>query len=242
MQYRFRPALTLCAALAFGALVLLGVWQLQRLAWKTDLIARAEARLASAPISFAQARERAEAGEDMTYQRVRLSGAYAHDLEAFVFGAHEGEAGVFVFTPLDPSGSEAGASDFVYVNRGFVPQDIAQAGDVSRPLGEVSVEGLFREGERASGLRRVFRPKDQPNDNLYFARDPAILAAHHAISAPDYYVDSFGAESGGPWPRGGLTRVEFSNRHLEYALTWLALAGALAVIYALLSVERRAGT
>jgi surfeit locus 1 family protein len=231
--------LTLCAGLAFAALISLGVWQLQRREWKEDLIARAEARLASAPIPFDEALARAESGEDMNYQPVRLAGVYAHDLQSSVFGVHDGAAGVLLFTPLETPDPKTGGRRLVYVNRGFVPQIVAQAGGASRPQGEVIVEGLFRAPERRAGFARAFRPKDQPEDNLYFIRDPAVLAARHAISAPDYYVDGSNRESAGEWPRGGLTRIEFSNRHFEYALTWFALAGALAVIYARLSVERR---
>ncbi|WP_283178987.1 SURF1 family cytochrome oxidase biogenesis protein [Gemmobacter sp. 24YEA27] len=38
------------AALVFAGLIGLGVWQVQRLAWKTDLIARTEARLMAKPV------------------------------------------------------------------------------------------------------------------------------------------------------------------------------------------------
>ena len=31
----------------------------------------------------------------------------------------------------------------------------------------------------------------------------------------------------GGWPKGGVTRLELPNRHLEYALTWYGLAAAL---------------
>ncbi len=239
MIFKFRPVLSLFVAASIALLVSLGVWQLHRLAWKRDLIARAEARLSSAPIAFDDAVRRAEAGEDMEYAPVVVDGVFAHDLEAPVFGSYEGEAGAYVFTPLDAPGP-GGGRRFIYVNRGFVPQRLLKPetrgeGDVR---GGVVVEGLFRAAERPAGLARLFAPADAPGDNLWFARDPARLAARHNIETVPYYVDSSGEENPAPWPKGGTTRLDFPNRHLEYALTWFGLAAALAGVYLVFSLKR----
>ncbi|MGE5267331.1 MAG: SURF1 family cytochrome oxidase biogenesis protein, partial [Deltaproteobacteria bacterium] len=45
------------------------------------------------------------------------------------------------------------------------------------------------------------------------------------------FVDAEGAAPGG-WPKGGVTELKLTNRHLEYALTWFGLAAALIAIYA----------
>ncbi len=236
MNFQFRPMLAAVTAAGLAVLIGLGLWQLQRLEWKRDLIARTQARLASAPIPFDEALARAEGGEDMEYQPVRIAGVYAHDLQSFVFGTYEGAAGAYVFTPLE---SPAASGKFVYINRGFVPQSLrGRRHEGAGVGGENEVSGLFRSAERRTGLARLFRPVDQPEDNLYFIRDPEVLAARNAIVAPAYYLDSFGRENPGERPKGGTTRVEFSNRHLEYALTWFALAAALAGVYAAFSLQR----
>ncbi|MGE0410058.1 MAG: SURF1 family protein [Amphiplicatus sp.] len=235
-MFHLRPLLTISTLIALAILVSLGVWQLQRREWKLDLIAHAEARLAEAPIPFDNAVERAAAGENMEYAPVSATGVYAHDLAARVFGTLDGEAGFFLFTPLDAPAA-AGGRRFVYVNRGFVPERVA--GAASEPRGEVVVNGLFRRAETPSGLAALFRPDDEPADNLWFARDPLRLAVRHGIETAPYYIDSSGAENSGAWPKGGTTRLDFPNRHLEYALTWFGLAAALAGVYAAASFERR---
>lgn len=237
MTFRFRPALALCALIGFSVLVSLGLWQLRRLAWKEDLIARAEARLASAPIGLQEALARAAAGEDMEYQPVRAQGTYAHDLSLRVFGTLDGAAGAYVFTPLRTDGAQG--APFVFVNRGFAPQTLA-AEDLAQGAveGEITVEGLLRAPERAGGPFAFLAPKDQPEDGLYFQRDPAILAAAAGIAAAPYYIDGSGRETPAPWPRGGTTRLAFANRHLEYALTWFGLAAALAGVYLAFSLRR----
>jgi surfeit locus 1 family protein len=232
MKFRFRPALTAAAFAALLVLCSLGAWQLRRLEWKYALIAKTELRLAAAPIPFEEALARAAAGEDLEYQPVMAIGAFRREAAARVFSAHEGKAGILLFAPFDAGGRT------VYVNRGFVPQDAAPHAELDSPPAEIRVEGLFRRAEEKAGLERVFAPKDQPTDNLYFARDPRIFGAARGLDVPPYYIDSFGRENRGPWPKGGLTRVEFANRHLEYALTWFGLAAALIGVYVAFSLRR----
>lgn len=240
MIFRARPGLIVATSIALVILCSLGIWQLQRLEWKTALIAQITERLAADPIAFDDALARAKAGENMEYQPVFLSGVYAHDLESAVFGTYDGAPGVYVFTPLDAPAPATGGRRFVYVNRGFEPQKVRgeaqrREGDVAS---EVRVEGLWRRAERRSGFEKWLAPKDQPQDNLYFIRDPAVLAARHSIEVPPFYIDSFGRENAAPWPKGGTTRVDIPNRHFEYALTWFGLAAALLGVFLVFSIRR----
>lgn len=239
MSFAFRPVLTGLAALGVAALCGLGTWQLQRLEWKRELVAKVEKRLYAAPIPFGDALKRAGAGEDMEYQPVEIAGVFAHDLEAHVFGTLDGVAGSYVFTPLAAPDARTGETRYIYVNRGFVPQSLdAQAARAGEVPGEQPIVGLFRSAEAPQGVARLVRPKDQPEDNLYFTRDPGVFAGRSAISAPRFYIDSDGRDNSGEWPKGGTTRVEFSNRHLEYALTWFGLAAALIGVYVAYSMRR----
>ncbi len=240
MRFRFERALLAATLAALAILLALGVWQLQRRAWKRELIAAMEERLAAAPIAFDEALARAAAGERMEYQPVHQDGVYAHDLEAAVFGTYDGAPGVYVFTPLDALDPATGGRRFIYVNRGFAPQDFRdpQTRRAGLVAGETRVEGLFRRAEEKRGVEKWVAPTDQPADNLYFVRDPRVLAARHGVSTPAYYIDSLGRESVGPWPRGGLTRIDIPNRHFEYALTWFGLAAALLGVFLAYSVKR----
>lgn len=241
MRLHLRPGLVAATTIAFAILCSLGVWQVQRLQWKRELISRMTDRLAADPIAFDDALAREAAGENMEYHPVFIEGVYAHDLESAVFGTYEGAAGVYIFTPLDAADPATGGRRFVYVNRGFAPQDFRDPatradGEV---LGEVRIDGLFRRAERKSGFEKWLAPKDQPADNLYFSRDPLVFAARHSIETPGFYIDSFGGERAGSWPKGGLTRVDLPNRHFEYALTWFGLAAALLGVFIAFSVQRR---
>ena len=54
-----------------------------------------------------------------------------------------------------------------------------------------------------------------------------------------FYVDADKTPNPGGLPQGGQTRMELPNNHLQYAVTWYALAVALAVIY-FMFIRRRA--
>jgi surfeit locus 1 family protein len=62
------------------------------------------------------------------------------------------------------------------------------------------------------------------------------MAAHAGI-APDklapVFLEAGPAPNSGGIPIGGQTRVNLPNDHLQYAITWYALAAGLAVIYVL---------
>lgn len=224
MALHFRPMLTVFSALAFAALISLGVWQLHRLEWKEGLIAKTEARTHAEPIAFDEATNRISDGEDLEYQPVRISGEFRYDLEAKVFGVFDGVAGAYLFTPLVHHGR------IVYVNRGFAPQDALESGDVGRPQGEVEITGLLRYPERPKPPASWFQPKGQSADGLWFIRDPLQLGARNSLDPVPYYVDSF-ASSGAKWPKGGTTQIDFPNNHFQYALTWFGLAAALLGVW-----------
>ena len=109
------PALCLVFAAVFGAL---GVWQVERLSWKLDLIERVETRLAQPPAAVPAKFDRRQ----FEYRRVRVSGTFLHDRETLVQALTERGAGFWVMTPLRTGGG------LILVNRGFVPESRRNAG------------------------------------------------------------------------------------------------------------------
>ncbi|MEO1251996.1 MAG: SURF1 family cytochrome oxidase biogenesis protein [Pseudomonadota bacterium] len=225
-QFVFRPVLTLCAVIAMGVLIALGNWQLQRLEWKEDLVARIDARVSAEPIPFAEAAARAAAGEDVEYVPVRINGVRVPESEASVFGVVGGVAGAFPFVPV------RSGDDVVYVNTGFEEADPGTS--VESTAGERRFTGLFRTPEQPAPPAAWFVSREQSADGLWFVRDPRLFSAAADINASPYYIDAFDA-AGAP-----QTRLEFNNRHLEYALTWFGLAGALAAVWLAMSLRKRA--
>lgn len=227
------------ALLAFGLLVSLGLWQLQRLAWKEDLVAKIDGRIHAAPAPLPPEAEWTRLDPDAyEYRRVSVTGVFEHDKEALIFrasGPNQGlsQPGFVVLTPL-----RLASGAHVLVLRGFVPENLRDpatraAGQIA---GETTITGLMRAPEP----RNPFTPADDPAKGLWFTRDPAAIAAHFKLDRPaPFSIDADDSPVPGGWPRGGVTIVSIRNDHLSYALTWFGLAGALAAVAAAVLWRRR---
>ena len=228
--------LTLATAVALAILLALGTWQVQRLAWKENLIATIESRVDAEPLPLAEV-EKISANE-IEYQPVMASGTFRHDLEQYFFATHDGQSGWFVYTPLD-----LGNGRFVFVNRGFVPYDRKDPATRTdgQMAGPVTVTGLARTilTEKPSSLL----PDNDPAKNIFYWKDLSAMATHAGLDRStlvDFFIDQRKSDVPGGYPVGGVTIVDLPNSHLQYAVTWYGLALALAGVYVAL-LRRRTG-
>jgi surfeit locus 1 family protein len=224
---RFRPRLapTLFTIPVVVVLVALGVWQLQRLEWKSRLIAERATAVAAAPVAPPQTLAEARTLE---FHRVTVEGVFLHDKEILLNAiAAKGDAGFDVLTPLREA-----AGRIVFVNRGFVPTELKDPAPrtASQPAGTVHVSGLLRvPPQEKPGW---FIPDNRPDRNAWFWIDlPAMAAADGLANVAPFYIGADAAPNPGGWPKGGVTPLALPNDHLQYAITWFSLAAALVVIY-----------
>lgn len=208
------------AGLCLTALVCagLGVWQVQRLSWKLDLIARVEARLKAPPVAAPGPGQwdgiSAAADE---YRRVTLQGRYLDAPETLTMAVTERGPGFWVLAPF-----RADVGFTVLVNRGFVPEGQRAIAERRRVVGEEArVVGLLRLTEPGGGFLRA----NDASADRWYSRDVAVIAqARQLGEVAPYFVDADAATEPGPLPQGGMTQVSFRNTHLVYALTWFCLA------------------
>lgn len=231
--------LAVCTALVFVGLVALGSWQVQRRAWKLDLIDQVTQRIhspavaAPSPAEWPQINASADA-----YRHIRLSGTYLHTHTTLVQASTERGSGFWVITPL-----QSADDSIVLVNRGFLPPE-ARAQANTGPA-TATVTGLLRISEPSA----VFPRRNDPATDRWYSRDVAAIAAARGLrQVAPYFVDADAAADGRQtWPLGGLTVVRFQNNHLVYALTWYTLASMVAaaawyVARDELRLRRRLGT
>jgi len=205
----------------------LGVWQVQRLHWKLGLIAAREAGLEASPVpppvSLAAARP-------LEYHRVAITGTFDNDKEIYLHAISEsGRLGYQILTPLREASGQV-----VFIDRGFVPtalRDPARraAGQLS---GVVHVLGILR--LPPDGRPNWFLPDNNAKlDHWFWVDLPAMTAATGlpADRVAPYYLDADKTPNPGGWPLGGIALPELPNHHLQYAITWFALAVAMVVIY-----------
>jgi surfeit locus 1 family protein len=227
------PILAVLALLLIVLFAGLGTWQVFRLQWKLDLIARVDARVHTAPAP-PPPRDR-WAGITSTsdeYRRLRLHGTYLYDLTTPVQALTEEGSGYWLLTPLCTADGT-----IILVNRGFIPAEPgartrytparAQGNPCAGAAGAaVDVVGLLRTSERDGAFTRT----NDPVAGRWYTRDVAAIAAARGLSAmpvAPFFVDAAAGQNppGSPdQPVGGLTVVNFHNSHLVYAFTWYALA------------------
>ena len=210
---------------AFGLLLLLGLgtWQVQRLGWKEGLIAQRNAALAAAPAPLPRTLDEARALE---FHPVRAHGQFLNDHELYLNAQSlRGDQGFHVIAPL-----RLDDGTILLVDRGFVPTD--RQSPATRAAGEIAgpatVIGLLRLPEPPGW----FTPANEPQKNSWFSIDlPAMAAAAGVGGALPFYIDAGKTPNPGGWPLGGQTITDLPNNHLQYAITWYALAAALVVVY-----------
>ncbi len=212
-----------------GILIALGVWQLQRRVEKHALIAALAERLSAAPISLPPPAQWSTLAPDSDeFRRVTVTAAFRDAPEARVFTSGSAlrpdvkTLGTFVFAPAALS---EGAT--IVIDRGFVP-DGANAADASRqPL---TLTGYLRFPEKPGWIT----PAPDPNKHVWYARDHLDMARVLSWGpvAP-FYID---LESPAPptgLPKPGPLEVHLRDEHLQYAITWFALAVAVAIAFAI---------
>jgi len=216
---RLPIGLTLAMLVSLAILCTLGGWQLQRLAWKTRILAQIEASK-SAPVRPLDA---VLAGaESLEFRRVVLDcPAQALDRQLELSGLLDGQPGRRLIVACPTAGGS------ILVDQGFVAEGIS-ARPAAGPA-TVRIEGVLRSPDRPGR----FNPA-APQDGLWYGRDIAAMA--RALDAKDPApVFLFASTSTRPdWKAlvPAPVPAEIANRHMEYALTWFGLAGALLAIYA----------
>ncbi|OKH87163.1 SURF1 family protein [Thalassospira sp. TSL5-1] len=233
-----RIILAIIAAILFCGFVALGIWQIERRAWKLDLIERVTTRVA-APVQAAprQADWAQVNRKDDEYRHVTVTGTFLNDKETQVYTSTDYGAGYWVMTPMVRADSGA----IIMINRGFVPSDHKEPATRAegQPQGVVTINGLLRMDEPGG----TFLRDNVPADNRWYSRDVKAMAEHDGLDANQvapYFIDADAQKNPGGLPIGGLTQIRFNNSHLVYAITWfsLALMVAAGAWYALRSPKK----
>ena len=224
-----RLALLLLALAACAGFVALGSWQVQRLHWKQDLIARVGQRVHAAPVPAPGPQDwpRVSAAAD-EYRRVKASGTLLTAQAAKVQASTELGSGYWLMAPL-----RAADGSVIMINLGFISMEQARSALPLQPAGAFEVSGLLRISEPGGGFLR----DNDPAADRWYSRDVAAIAATRGLPAPaPYFIDADAAsaarlpagDGAGVAPVGGLTVIAFHNSHLVYALTWYGLALMMA--------------
>ena len=215
----------------------LGLWQLQRRLDKHALIAQLTERLAAVPGSLPEPVQwSALTPARDEFRRVRFAATYRRVADAMVYSS--GSAlrddisgpGTWAFMPASLPGGET-----VVINTGFVPNTMQDRGLEDRavtPLitdAPVMLTGYLRFPEAAGALT----PHENLAARLWFTRDHLVMARELGWGpvAP-FYIDLEQPLPANGMPKPGPLEVHLKDDHLQYAITWFGMAGAVLIAFA----------
>lgn len=203
-----------------GIMIGLGVWQLDRRAWKAQVLAgidRAEGAAAT-PLS----------ADPAPFAKVRVEGTlrnasaayYGADVQLTPTGP---KMGARLIVPLDRPGQVP-----ILVDRGWVPMEPLRP--ISQPSGPVTIEGFVRPPDRPGW----FSASDDLASRRFYTLNPMRIGAGLGLAnvAP-FVVIALGQRPPELFPLPAQRMPRPPNDHLNYALTWFGLAFVLAMIFIL---------
>ena len=230
----------------------LGVWQLQRRIEKHALIAALTERLAAAPGALpSPAQWSALTPAHDEFRRVSFAATYEPRPDAMVYSSGSAVRedisgpGTWAFLPAALPGGET-----VVINAGFVQNTMQDRTQQDRAVTRlitnepVTLTGYIRFPEAAG----VLTPAENMAKRLWFTRDHLAMA--HALGwgqdgrplAP-FYIDLEQPLPANGIPKPGPLEVHLKDDHMQYAVTWFALAGAVVIAFSVwLRAQRRASS
>lgn len=208
------PFLTILPVLAL--LVGLGTWQVQRLQWKTALLAEFAASQAGPARPLSATPE--------PWSKVFATGTFLHSQESLLGLEVRGTVlGAHLLTPLVLAEGPP-----VLVNRGWVP--LERHDGIARPEGEVRVEGYVRPDEPRSWLSA----EDDPAARRFYTLDLSRIGPALEVRGLAPFALVALAPPGLPpqaLPQPTRSLPQPSNNHLGYVVTWYGLALALIGVF-----------
>lgn len=189
-------------------LISLGVWQMQRLAWKQDLIADIETRIAAAPVPLPDILD----PERDAYLPVEVTGMLSPAYLQVLVSKKGAGAGYRIIRPMLRNEGR------IMVDMGYVTTTDA-SGLLFEEGPPLTIVGNLQWPQETDG----FTPAPDLDNNIWFARDVEAMA--NALGTdPVLVVRRDAPQLGGPLSPLPVDTSAIPNDHLQYAITWFSLA------------------
>ena len=205
----------------FCTMLVLGKWQLDRLEWKTQIIAELDQQNDQDPVTTPLI---LNVDAMAPFQRGRLDGQFLYTIPPIFVGprTHDEASGYHVLQPFQTNNGVT-----IMVNRGWIPADM-RAGTITLPQTNGFIGGYLKDSTAGA-----MAAQNRPDIGLWYWADIAAINDLYNLNAVDmvFYQEVGRSEDypilfdGLPYPR---------NNHLQYAVFWFAMAGLLLVLTVIL--------
>lgn len=224
--------------------VALGVWQLQRRTAKHELVAALTERLAQAPVALPSPAQWAalDPARD-EFRRVTFTATYAPFPDAMVYSSGSAVRkdasgpGTWAFLPARLPGGEVVVIDAGFVENTMQDRSVEDRAVKKLVTGQpVVLTGYLRFPEIPAWMT----PAENRDKRLWFVRDHLAIASALGWGAvAPFYVDLEQPAPENNIPRPGPLDVHLKDDHLQYAITWFTLAGAVLIAFGVWARARR---
>ena len=188
-----------------GVLISLGVWQMQRLAWKEGIIAAAEAMIAADPVALPPVPDPVAD----RYRSVTVEGRFTGEEAHVLTSTREEGPGFLVIAAYETSDGRR-----ILIDRGFVPETEKTT---PRPARAAGVTGNLNWPDDVTASTPPYDAERQ----IWYGRDVDGIAA---LLQTDPVLVIARSDTGDGVAARPVATTGFRNDHWEYAVTWFSLA------------------
>ena len=190
-----------------GAAILigLGVWQMQRLAWKEGIIAQATGMIAADPVALPASLDPVAD----RYRAVQVSGRFTGEEAHVLTSTREAGPGFLVVAAFETT-----AGQRILIDRGYVPETektTPRPGHAAEVTGNLAwPDDITPSTPAYNADRAIWYGRDLPGMSALLGTDPVLIVARN--------------DTGDGVTSQPITTAGFRNNHLQYAVTWFLLA------------------
>ncbi len=201
----------------------LGLWQHQRLDWKTALLDTINTGVSTETVPLPQTIENPKSWD---YRPVTVTGEFLHEQELYIQPrSFKDKAGGHILTPF-----KRASGDIVLINRGWIPKGST---DYNQPEGMLQITALVKTPFESG----YFTPPNSPDKNQWYWIDKTGIEAHWSIETLPILL--FETDKGDKqYPIGGQLRTDYPNDHFEYMIFWFSMIFVLVVVFILSHMTR----
>jgi surfeit locus 1 family protein len=222
-KFIFKILPNMIVLLTFIILLSLGNWQIRRLEEKQNFIETIESNLENS------AKEIETLYKPVPlYSKVKIEGKFLRGQDIFLYGRRSSfpeKDGYYLFTPFAAKNGKT-----YMVSRGWMPQTVKVNLTINKDASDKmeSIEAVTLPSEK----RGYFVPENDVENNVWFTMDLNIAANTRSTNVKDFYLLQINSDNipHGVIPLKVTYLSKVRNDHLEYAITWYALAICLLIM------------
>ena len=235
LYFKPMPVLSIILAISVAILIALGVWQYQRLQWKTALLDEVEASVTAPPLgSLSSLGAAIKAGEPIDFRRIQFEASPSEN--GSEFHLYKSQQGGIYWDVVEPLSQ--GLLTILAKTETRIADQKDKPGAAQVVTETKTYTGYVRKTYDMGRVEGWVKSKANPETNRYFHFNQTgdWYEGLPGRVIEGYYIDIEPSQSAESLP---VRRPKIANNHFDYMLTWWSFAIIFIIIYLLL--HKRAG-